>query len=150
MLQPRLAKPTDAEALNSLEQLVFASDRLSLSRIKYFINSPHNELWCIEENKNLLGYALVLYRNNSSKVRLYSLAVTPLARGRKLGKLLLQWAEQQALLRGIVCMRLEVRHDNAVAFQLYERAGYNKIHHLPAYYADGADGWRLEKSLRVN
>ncbi len=149
MLQPRLARLTDAAALHLLEQQVFDGDRLSLSRIRYFIRSAQNELWCLEENNILLGYALVLFRRNSSKTRLYSLAVAPHARGRKLSKVLLQWAEQQALLRSILSMRLEVRHDNVPALQLYDRFGYQKIRHLPAYYADGTDGWRLEKHLSL-
>ena len=150
MLQPRLAQLTDAHALLALQQQVFEGDLLSLDRFRYFLRSSHNELWCIEEDGVLLGYALVLFRRNSTKARLYSLAVAPHARGRQLGQHLLQWVEQQARLRERLFMRLEVRHDNLAALQLYQRSGYQIIRQLPAYYADGADGWRLEKDLRTH
>lgn len=147
-LQPRLAIAADADALVELEQQVFSGDRLSHRRFRHFIRSELSELWCLEEQGKLLGYALVLFHRGTSLARLYSLAVAPSARGRGLGQLLLEHVEQQAVIRHVLFMRLEVRLDNQAALHLYERCGYHKLRRLEHYYDDGADGWRLEKHLR--
>lgn len=147
-LQVRLARLTDTPALCELEQQVFSGDRLNSRRFRHFIRSELSELWCLEEQGQLLGYALVLFHRGTSLARLYSLAVAPTARGRGLGQHLLDHVEQQAVARHVLFMRLEVRQDNAAALQLYERSGYHKLRRLQHYYDDGGDGWRLEKHLR--
>jgi ribosomal protein S18 acetylase RimI-like enzyme len=40
-----------------------------------------------------------------------------------------------------------VRQDNLAAQRLYERHGYRRIASVVAYYEDGADAWRYEKTL---
>ena len=94
-----------------------------------------------------LGSALLFFRRGSALARLYSLATATAARGRGIGKALLQAAEAEARRRGAARLRLEVRRDNAAAVQLYEKHGYHRIAELAAYYDDGADAWRYEKSL---
>ena len=144
---PRLATLSDLDALTQLELQVFEGDRLSQRRFRHFIKSELSELWCLEEQGQLLGYALVLFHRGTSLARLYSLAIAPQARGRKLGQFLLEYVEQQAVARQVLFMRLEVREDNAAALNLYERTGYRKLRFLAHYYDDGMDGWRLEKRL---
>lgn len=146
-LIPRLATLDDVAHLLEIENEVFSGDRLSAKRFRYFIKSELSELWCLEENQQLLGYALVLFHRGTSLARLYSLAVASKARGRKLGQLLLEHAEQYAIKRHVLFMRLEVRQDNQAALHLYERSGYQKLRVLSHYYEDGGDGWRLEKRL---
>ena len=51
--------------------------------------------------------------------------------------------------RGADRLRLEVRPSNKSAVGLYERAGYTPLSLRPAYYADGEDALRMEKSLQT-
>ena len=95
----------------------------------------------------LCGYALVLFRVQSTRARLYSIAVDPDVAGRQLGSRLLIAAELSASRRGSTAMRLEVRQSNLAANRLYRKSGYRPVAHLPAYYADGSDALRLEKQL---
>lgn len=143
----RLATLDDVKNLENLENAVFAGNKLNARRFRHFIKSELSELWCVEENSELLGYALVLFHRGTSLARLYSLAVSPQARGRKLGQVLLEHAEKHAIERHVLFMRLEVRQDNPAALHLYERTGYQKLKVLTHYYEDGGDGWRLEKRL---
>ena len=148
-MTPRLAELADVPALAELEPRIFQGDCLSARRFRHFIRGEHSELWCVEENGTLLAYALVLFHRGTSLARLYSLAVAPEARGRGLGRLLLNWVEQKALERHVLYMRLEVRNDNPAAIGLYEQSGYKRLKALRQYYEDGADGWRMEKHLHA-
>jgi len=93
------------------------------------------------------GYALVLFRARSGGARLYSIAVDAAHAGRQLGSTLLKAAEDAARRRGASAVRLEVCETNAVAKNLYRKFGYAPVDQLPAYYGDGRDALRLQKSL---
>jgi len=143
----RLATLNDLQKLDDLESETFRGDRLSRRSLRHFIRATTCEFWCLEEDDNLLGYGLLLFRKGSQGVRLYSLAIAPKAQGRKLGQQLLQHLEQRAFQRPCQFIRLEVRQDNKAALTLYQRMGYQEVKFLESYYEDGADGWRMQKVL---
>lgn len=143
----RRAVPADLAALVALEQASFDYDRMSPRQYRRHLASPAAAVLLAEDAGALLGSALLFFRRGSALARLYSLATATAARGRGVGKALLQAAEAEARRRGARRLRLEVRRDNAAAVQLYEKHGYRRIAELAAYYDDGADAWRYEKSL---
>jgi ribosomal protein S18 acetylase RimI-like enzyme len=57
-------------------------------------------------------------------------------------------AEKAATGAGRTRIRLEVRLSTRRAVALYRALGYRKLRDLPAYYADGGDAMRMEKTLR--
>jgi ribosomal-protein-alanine N-acetyltransferase len=143
----RSAEPADIGALIDLENRSFSSDRISRSGLRRLIVSPSAEVIVAASAGAVAGYAVLLYRAGSRVARLYSLAVSPEFRG--LGRELLAAAETRASRRGCAALRLEVRHDNQRAVNLYERAGYRRFGEKPGYYADGATALRFEKTLGV-
>jgi ribosomal-protein-alanine acetyltransferase len=145
----REAHPTDIADLAALEELAFASDRLSRRRLAALARSPTARLLVAHREGELAGYALLLTRRNSRAARLYSLAVAPGRAGRGLGSRLLTAAEAAARERGAESLRLEVRTDNAAAIRLYERHGYRVIGRRDDYYEDGAAALRYARDLRA-
>ena len=142
----RTARPDDLPALLALEAQ-FPGDRLSARQMRHHLANPRAVMRVLAESGALLGYSLVLARAGSRRARLYSIAVERAARGRGLGAVLLRDAEVTARRRGHDRLGLEVRTDNRAAIALYEQAGYHRTGSLPAYYQDGQDGLRFEKSL---
>lgn len=140
----RAARAGDLPALLALEAR-FPGDRLSPRQFRHHLANPRARLRVLADGPVVRGYHLVLMRAGSRWARLYSIAVDPAARGRGLGRRLLADAERQARAAGRRGLRLEVRQDNAAAIALYESAGYRRVAALPAYYADGAPGWRYAK-----
>ena len=138
----------DLDALLALEADSFPGDRLSARQFRRFIKSDNSRTLILEREGQLLGYALVLFHHRTHLARLYSLAVTAAGRGQGLGKQLLVASEAEALERGYLTLRLEVRQDNLGAKQLYLQQGYRPIRILAHYYDDAADGIRLEKRLQ--
>jgi len=143
----RLATVDDLPALLALEMHCFTTDRLTRRSFQWMITRAHGQLWVAERGGQLLGYALVLFHRGTSLARLYSIAISPDARGAGLGKQLLQRIEACALEHDCVYLRLEVRTDNPAAIALYERSGYRRFALIHDYYEDHADALRLEKRI---
>jgi ribosomal protein S18 acetylase RimI-like enzyme len=147
-LSVRRADPSDIEALADIEARAFASDRLSVRRLKAFVAAPSAAL-LVAQGETVLGYALVNFRRGSRTARLYSLAVSPGASGRGIGSRLLMAAERAASERGADRMRLEVRSDNTSALGFYRGKGYLLFGRSEDYYADGMAALRLERFLTL-
>ncbi|WP_406663323.1 peptidase C39 family protein [Gallaecimonas sp. GXIMD1310] len=144
----RLANMADRDALFALEQQAFTHDRIDRRRWRYLLTEAHGQVWIVEEQGDLLAAAVLLLKKGTALARLYSLAVSPLARGRGLARQLLSQLESAALAEGAVAIRLEVHQQNQAAISLYESCGYRTIAPLLAYYQDGGNGLRMEKRLR--
>jgi ribosomal protein S18 acetylase RimI-like enzyme len=141
----RLAKTADIGVLVDLENRSFSSDRISPRALRRLIASPSAAVIAAMQGHTLTGYAVVLFRTNSSAARLYSLAADPKFPGT--GRALLAACEREAGLRGCTRLTLEVRADNIRAINLYQRMAYSRFGARPGYYADGETALRFEKSL---
>ena len=143
----RLADAEDLDALVELEQRCFSEDVLSRRSFKRFLSNPQDYIWVAEADGELWGYVLVLTRRGTRLARIYSLAVDEARRGAGLATRLVEAAEREAVARGQVFMRLEVRPDNERAIALYERLGYRHFGHIDDYYEDHAPALRFEKRI---
>lgn len=144
----RRAEVSDLDDLVALEESSFAQDRLSRAQYRKHLDSESAMVLVASANhRRFLGTAVVFFRKGTTVARLYSLATSPQARGKGVGTALIGASEEAARTRGCRSLRLEVRKDNVVAIQLYERLGYARIGEYAKYYADGADAFRFEKQL---
>ena len=142
----RAATLADAPAMVALEAL-FPSDRMSARSIRRFIRSSGARVFVAVRGDQVMGNLVLLLRAGSAAARIYSVVVSPAARGLGLGGRLVQAAERAARREGRERVTLEVRADNAAARALYAGRGYRQARSLPAYYDDGADGLQLVLTL---
>jgi [ribosomal protein S18]-alanine N-acetyltransferase len=150
----RKGRLADIDRLVAIENAAFEGDRLSRRSLRAYLTKPNVSLLVAEADvggfAQVIGYALVAFRKDSKKARLYSLASDPAYRfgsGRGLGRKLLAACERDAAERGADSLVLEVRADNARAIALYETREYTKFATIPDYYEDGASALRYEKRL---
>lgn len=143
----RTATLDDLDALLVLEERCFEYDRLSRRNFRYMLTKANAATFVAEQQGRLYGYVLVLYSAGTSLARMYSLAVDADSRGRGVGAGLIAAAEADALARGCVYMRLEVRPDNEPAITLYQKLNYRKFGILDDYYEDHMEALRFEKLL---
>lgn len=143
----RLARTDDIDALVALEKASFDDDRISRRSFRRFLDAPRDRLIIAESASQLLGYVLVLMHKATRLARIYSIAVSPAARGQGLGEKLIREAETVAADAGRIVMRLEVRTDNTGAIALYRRLGYRQFGTLKDYYADHGDALRFERRI---
>jgi ribosomal-protein-alanine acetyltransferase len=146
-LRLRRARPEDIPDLLRLEEGAFSGDRLSRRSFQRLLKHGHALFRVAESGGRLLGYGLLLLRGRSLLGRLYSLAISPEARGQGLARQLLGALEEAALEEGLAYIRLEVRRDNEAAIALYRSAGYREFGVKADYYEDHADALRMEKRL---
>lgn len=147
-LQLRVATRDDVPALTVLEERCFATDRLSRRSFLRLVQRETAYLLLAEANDGaLLGYCLILFHRGTGMARLYSIAVDPAARGRRVAEQLLAQAEQETANRNRVFMRLEVHVDNSAAIRLYEKLGYKRFGVYHDYYEDHGDALRLQKRV---
>jgi [ribosomal protein S18]-alanine N-acetyltransferase len=69
-----------------------------------------------------------------------NIVVAPTARGRGVGRKLLETALQSMRVQGVAKCQLEVRQSNAPALALYRAEGFGKDGERPGYYTTGSGG----------
>jgi len=102
----------DASELSRLENEVFDKFNCPLSKRSFIYHARKNLLLIFRRNGEILGYILVFAYLNVP--RIYSLAVSPKARGKGIGKALLA-----AVTAKFDALRLEVRTDNQKAINSF-------------------------------
>lgn len=144
----RRGRLADLDALVALEREFFTAD-LVISRrsFRHFITSPRSTLIVAEVDGKIVGCALVNYRRDSKRGRLYTISVASEFQRRGIARQLIAAAETSARRRGCRFMRLEVRADDAGAIALYESSGYGRFGRLHRYYDNRVDALRFEKRL---
>ena len=146
----RPAVRADLNALIALEETCFDSDRLSPRSFRRFLKQPLDLLLvAVTDTGELYGYGLLLQRRGTHLARLYSLAVSPRARGQGVGRALLRALEEASRPFDCRFIRLEVRTGNEGAIALYQAEGYRPIGQRAGYYEDGGDALLMEKRLRI-
>jgi len=143
----RRARLADLSALLLLEEH-FPSDRLSRDNLRYLLTQGNARLWVWEQDRQITGSAVALFRAGSRRARIYSLITHPAHRGRGIGSRLLSAVEDYSRLRGCCRLTLEVHTGNRGARRLYHRHGFWETVRLMSFYLDGSDAWRMEKTLR--
>jgi ribosomal protein S18 acetylase RimI-like enzyme len=97
--------------------------------------APHEALWVIP------GQAFARWSRvpAAGEAELLRIAVSPEARGRGLGRILLEACQRDLAGEGLGRLFLEVRPSNAAAIGLYRACGWTPCGRRPRYYADGED-----------
>ena len=75
------------------------------------------------------------------------LAVAPSYRRLGIGRQLLEWLEQCAVVAGIFNITLEVRAENEGAQLFYKRMGYRPLAQVPGYYQGIEAALRMGRDL---
>lgn len=144
----REVRETDLAALHALETSSFSTDRLNRRRLRHWVKAPNRIFLVAKDGPTLLGYGLVLLHRGTRLGRLYSIAVSECARGRGVGRTLMQELESAAAHKGRLFMRLEVARENSPAIRLYESLGYQVFGRYNDYYEDHRDALRMQKRIR--
>ncbi len=94
----------------------------------------------LDRDGHAIGFALC--RVAGPEVELLLVAVVPEARGQGLGRLLVEEMTTQAARLGATDLFLEVRENNQIARQLYDKLGFSEVGRRADYYA-GIGGRRF-------
>mgnify|MGYP002938312614 CR=1 FL=1 len=77
------------------------------------------------EADRVIAYVSLLFHGGTRYLRIYSIAVHPDFRGKKVGQLLIDQIAVIAQKQGLKRITLEVNVSNSPAIHLYEKNGFN-------------------------
>ncbi len=146
-IRVRRVRKEDLSGMVELENRSFEFDLFTRKQYRYLIAKANSTAFVLTVGKVISGSAIVLWRKNSTKAHLYTIAVDPALQGRGLGKRLLEVCLKEARRRGCDRFSLEVRADNKRAIALYKMAGYEITGRVAKYYEDDCDALQMEKQL---
>lgn len=145
----RKANLNDLNALVDIENLSFDYDLITKRNFQYLITRANAETIVEEENGMILGYAMLLFHSGTSLSRLYSFAVHPEHRKKKIGEKFFHEIERISLEHDCFFIRMEVKTGNEPSKRLAVKLGYKQIGFIPRYYEDNSDAYRYEKFLHT-
>ncbi len=96
-------------------------------------------------NRVISGYSITCLTDQ--RAELVSIAVLNRFRGQGVAQKLLNHTIRKLKPKRVAVLSLTVRRDNLNAIRLYRCYGFVRTRTIPAYYEDGATGWRMKKTL---
>jgi len=125
------------EQVAALEQQLFPVDAWSTEQFWAELAQPTRSYFLAVHDDAVLGYAGLFALPPDADVQ--TIAVSPDAQGKGIGRLLLDELIGQAIARGCTQLVLEVRSDNTAALSMYEHRGFEQLNTRRDYYAPGVD-----------
>ena len=118
----RPAVINDIPSIMEIEQICFDLD--SFSKFAYLISQAKGYFYVAEYRQRVGGYFSALINQRACSLRIYSIAIHPDFRGRRVGQLLIDQIIVIALKESLKKIILEVNVSNFPAIHLYEKNGF--------------------------
>lgn len=131
----RAGRESDAEPIAVLERALFGDTAWAEPVLREELTGPYRRYTVIERAGEIVGYGGVLVVGGDGDVQ--TIALTESARGKGLGRALLNRLVSDAAEMGARQIFLEVRSDNPSAIHLYESTGFERIGTRQGYYQPG-------------
>jgi len=141
------ALPEDVGQIAEFEKSNFGTEGFSKKQIRYLVINAKGEVVVIKISGEIVANLILLYRNKSKHARIYSLAVSPMMRGKGLAKHMIKYSEKKAKEMGLTKLSLEVSENNHAAIQLYISTGFQIVKTKKDYYKDGSNALVMKKTL---
>lgn len=139
----RPATLADISTILEIENLCFDSDQFTKKQFVYLIVKSKGSFYLVQYEGKTVAYLSLLSHAQTNNLRIYSIAVSPEVRGKKIGTLLINKAIEYARLHGNKAITLEVKVSNEAAIGLYEKMGFVKKNIKRCYYHDGSDAYYM-------
>ena len=147
-LSLRLARLADADSIANLSRDLIEYGlnwRWTPVRVAASIRAANVNVLVASMHNEIAGFAIM--RSGDDDAHLDLLAVTPPHRRTGIGRQLLEWLEECAVVAGIFNVDLEVRAGNEEAQLFYSRMGYRTLLQLPGYYQGIEAALRMGRDL---
>lgn len=146
-LEIRQAVRSDLDSILEIETICFGPDSFSRRQLLYLITQAKGIFYVVTDKEKVIAYSSLISNARTHNLRIYSIAVHPDARGRKLGQLLMEKAIGFARSHQLKKITLEVNVTNGTAIGLYLKNGFEHIRIINNYYADGSNAYYMHKII---
>jgi ribosomal protein S18 acetylase RimI-like enzyme len=147
-LDIRAAQAGDLDAITHIEAESFKTNWLGRERLESRV--AKGDVQVAETSVGIVGFCVVLFSQDRRIAVLDTIAVMASAAGKGIGTALLISAEQEAVRRGLISMRLDVRANSTRAVSFYLRSGFRKSFRVGKKvrtYSDGVPAMRMHKRI---
>jgi ribosomal-protein-alanine N-acetyltransferase len=141
------ATRADVPRLAAMEVELFRTDRCSRKSLAYLIDHAHVIVARAAATTEIVGYAILLGRKNSRKMRIYSFGIIAAARQRGVAGKMIQALEEIARNNKCTTLTLEVGDDNTAAIAFYCKHGFHQYGFRLGYYEDGGHAILMKKNI---
>jgi len=145
-----LAAPRDAAAIATLSRRLIEAGlppSWPAERVLCHIKRTDSVVLTARCGATLAGFAIMQFGDDRAHLNL--LAVDTTHQRRTLGRQLMNWLHESALMAGTFLLSLELRLTNSGARRFYETLGYRAGPVVPGYYQGREDALRMTLDLRV-
>lgn len=116
------------EQFNSIDNYPFQYEQTE-KNLLLFLGDPNlGRAWMIEENNSIIGYIILAFgfsfEYGGRDAFIDELFLKTAFRQKGIGKLAMDFIQEQAQIHGVKVVHLEVEQHNEVAENLYKRNGY--------------------------
>jgi ribosomal-protein-alanine N-acetyltransferase len=147
-LSLRLARLADADSIANLSRDLIEYGlnwRWTPVRVAASIRAANVNVLVASMHEEIAGFAIMRYGDDDAHLDL--LAVAPPYRRSGIGRQLMEWLEECAIVAGIFNVDLEVRAGNEEAQIFYNRMGYRTLLQRPGYYQGIEAALRMGRDL---
>lgn len=141
------ATRADVPRLAAMEVELFRTDRCSRKSLAYLIDHAQVIVARTAATSEIVGYAILLSRKNSRKMRIYSFGIIAAARRRGVAGKMIQVLEDRVKDKGCTTLSLEVSDGNTAAIAFYRKHGYEQYGFRLGYYEDGGHAILMKKTI---
>ena len=146
----RLAVPTDAYEIAMMSRYLIEVGLRGWSwppdRVAKAIKARETGVLVADVKQHLVGFAIMEFADTSSHLSLF--AVKPSHQRCGIGKHMLAWLEETALVAGITTITLELRVNNFAARTFYRVLGYKEVSYIPGYYRGIETAVKMSRDIR--
>ena len=146
----RLARPVDVEPIAVMSRDLIESGlgwSWTPARVNRELRDRDSLVLTARNRRGLIGFAIMHFQDEDAHLNL--LAVKPGHQRAGLGRGLVHWLEESALVAGISSVHLEVRAKNRAARAFYQAIGYFEVALIPRYYRNREPAIRMAHTLRL-
>ena len=117
-------------------------------RVAAHMKQRHSMVVVARSGSELVGFVMAQFGNDDVHLTLLGVAQTHRSAG--VGRRLIEWVEESAVVAGLFMVKLEVRARNQAARRFYARVGYRESGVMTGYYSGVEDAIKLSRDLRVS
>jgi len=146
----QLARLADAKTIASMSRELIEAGldwRWTPLRVAAQIRCRETVVLCARLPGRLAGFAIMHFQLETAHLNL--LAVRPDCQRLGIGRRLVEWLEQSALVAGIITIQLELRANNSGAHAFYQALGYRDGERIPGYYDGRETAVRMLRDIRI-
>lgn len=115
-------------------------------RVARSIRSDNTNALIATIREHMVGFAIMDFGDTHAHLSLC--AVSPMHQRCGIGRRMLAWLEESALVAGIVTINLELRADNHAALDFYSALGFKQTAYIPGYYKGVETALKMSRDIR--